>query len=591
MELVYLWVEEYKNIHRQGFNFSPRFRCDFKAEYDDEGNLKDNCKLIICDKENPDCKNIEECRDFCSEPYIKDFFGDNINVTAIVGKNGSGKSSVFELIIDSISTVSNKNYKALYVFHESDGHKLYGWNMADIENDLGLQLNKLGTTSSSGGGKIQPFDLAYLSLSPFLSNIDHLYNTIEESKNLVSIYNYRPDYENKTFNYRDFYLRMIPSIPILLDNEYIQKLFQFQGSPQYLVFHFNKSLEEYFGEEYQAIKKSAKLIHKSETKYWYEIELTNQQGFEDLEKLSNAVERQKAKFSEEKIKINDKLHKDEGKVDLREPSKSRETKYDPIHNEFHSKPDISDEESPQSRVNSARKDRIIINQKKLERINIEIDNLGSIGLNLDRRTGGKSIFYFSSGELVLLFYLGKLLELSKKEDELTLLIDENELFLHPDWQKKFLLFLVNIFSSSGYKRQVIIASHSPFLISDIPREYVIFLKDGKVDSGTAHSETFGANIHTLLSDSFFMSDGLMGEFAKNKIQEIMDFLNDKKKIEELSTKEEQIKEVIESIGEPFLKQKLLDMYYAKYKDESLKEARKKELLAQQRQIEEELRRL
>jgi len=24
MELVYLWVEDYKNIKRQGFNFSPR---------------------------------------------------------------------------------------------------------------------------------------------------------------------------------------------------------------------------------------------------------------------------------------------------------------------------------------------------------------------------------------------------------------------------------------------------------------------------------------------------------------------------------------------------------------------------------------
>ncbi len=25
MELVYLWVEKYKNIYGQGFNFSPRF--------------------------------------------------------------------------------------------------------------------------------------------------------------------------------------------------------------------------------------------------------------------------------------------------------------------------------------------------------------------------------------------------------------------------------------------------------------------------------------------------------------------------------------------------------------------------------------
>ena len=34
MELIYLWVEEYKNIHKQGFNFSGRYRC----EYDDVKN-------------------------------------------------------------------------------------------------------------------------------------------------------------------------------------------------------------------------------------------------------------------------------------------------------------------------------------------------------------------------------------------------------------------------------------------------------------------------------------------------------------------------------------------------------------------------
>ncbi len=54
MELVYLWVEEYKNIHNQGFNFSPRFSC----EYDDVEN-----ELSI--KENDD--------------YIENFFGENYN--------------------------------------------------------------------------------------------------------------------------------------------------------------------------------------------------------------------------------------------------------------------------------------------------------------------------------------------------------------------------------------------------------------------------------------------------------------------------------------------------------------------------------
>ena len=70
-----------------------------------------------------------------------------------------------------------------------------------------------------------------------------------------------------------------------------------------------------------------------------------------------------------------------------------------------------------------------------------------------------------------------------------------------------------------------------------------------------------------------MSDGLMGEFAKSKITEILDFLND---IEELKTiQEEQIKPIIESIGEDFLREKLLKMYNKKYtiksKDDEIEE--------------------
>ena len=32
MELVYLWVDEYKNIKKQGFNFSPRFECEYDED-------------------------------------------------------------------------------------------------------------------------------------------------------------------------------------------------------------------------------------------------------------------------------------------------------------------------------------------------------------------------------------------------------------------------------------------------------------------------------------------------------------------------------------------------------------------------------
>lgn len=97
MELVYLWVEEYKNIHKQGFNFSPQFNCEYNNE---------TKQLSI--NENDD--------------YIENFFGENINVTAIAGKNGGGKSSVLELIsflrFERINKITDK--RVICVFHNKE---------------------------------------------------------------------------------------------------------------------------------------------------------------------------------------------------------------------------------------------------------------------------------------------------------------------------------------------------------------------------------------------------------------------------------------------------------------------------------------
>ena len=118
MELVYLWVEEYKNIRNQGFNFSPRFECEFK----------DNV-LTICDKKKKECKNNE---------YLENFFGENINVTAIVGENGTGKSNVFEIII-TLLTAINKSVnesKAYMIFFKNDTYYYKTINMKKPNNEF-----------------------------------------------------------------------------------------------------------------------------------------------------------------------------------------------------------------------------------------------------------------------------------------------------------------------------------------------------------------------------------------------------------------------------------------------------------------------
>ena len=32
MQLVYLYIEKYKNIENQGFNFSSQYKCEYKNE-------------------------------------------------------------------------------------------------------------------------------------------------------------------------------------------------------------------------------------------------------------------------------------------------------------------------------------------------------------------------------------------------------------------------------------------------------------------------------------------------------------------------------------------------------------------------------
>ncbi len=108
MELVYLWVEEYKNIRNQGFNFSPRFECEFK-----------NGNLTICDKKKKECKNNES---------LENLFGKNINVAAIVGENGSGKSNIFEALLSDFMASSipiDENYKILTAFYKESENKFY----------------------------------------------------------------------------------------------------------------------------------------------------------------------------------------------------------------------------------------------------------------------------------------------------------------------------------------------------------------------------------------------------------------------------------------------------------------------------------
>ena len=160
---------------------------------------------------------------------------------------------------------------------------------------------------------------------------------------------------------------------------------------------------------------------------------------------------------------------------------------------------------------------------------------------------------------------------------INIMLDEVELYFHPDFQRKFIKYLLNYISKINLDRiegiNLCLITHSPFILSDIIDENILFLGDTVDDE----RRTFGANIYDLLADGFFLNDGFIGEFAENRIQEIIDYLNDKKIDRPVWFKnEKEVKLLIEKIGEPFLKKKLLEMFYNKFPNEFSLEEKNKE---------------
>ena len=148
-----------------------------------------------------------------------------------------------------------------------------------------------------------------------------------------------------------------------------------------------------------------------------------------------------------------------------------------------------------------------------------------------------------------------------------IIIDEGENYLHPNWQREYIKITTDFFQQifKNYKIQIILTSNSPFLISDIPKENIIFLKNSNgychVSKINNQSNTFVANIHTLLSNNFFMKKGLIGEFAKEKINYIIRFLKFVEKYKDnkrlkcyYSQKSIEFWQIHNIIGDDYLKQ-------------------------------------
>lgn len=155
---------------------------------------------------------------------------------------------------------------------------------------------------------------------------------------------------------------------------------------------------------------------------------------------------------------------------------------------------------------------------------------------------------FSDGEHQFIHTMGICLLL--KDRRSLLLLDEPETHFNPSWRAKFIKILNDSITAGNPKdlpngnfnvhflKDVLLTSHSPFIISDcLPDNVVLFEKDGKGDTTAKKAselgiDTYGTSVN-LLTNRIFKNKETIGTYAMSKLKEFKKRFDGNERTEDL----------------------------------------------------------
>lgn len=181
-------------------------------------------------------------------------------------------------------------------------------------------------------------------------------------------------------------------------------------------------------------------------------------------------------------------------------------------------------------------------------------------------SGEKQLIYAMSAVVYQLHHLNSAGEGKIQYSCAYLVFDEVDLYFHPEYQRKLVDYILRVIDKLNLNKikniNIMLATHSPFVLSDLPKNNILYLERGRDVSDTVDGNTLGANINDALANSFFLKQGFIGEYAKKKIKSMLEDLQVNKSITEAKWKEYEI--LINNVGDPYL-QKQLMMVYTKHR--------------------------
>ena len=548
MALIALVIKQYNEFFKnQIFNFSDDYKVDFNFETNE----------LKIDK-NPD--------------YIENFYGEYIyNISPIVGINGTGKTTVLNIISDyspdKFEQDPDNQYFFLFELEKQEDKVRFkvssnnlsvatlqeGWGRTFFRDQDGSFVNDSGYYDGTQ-------NILYVSLlnrgrgflryrttlnQEGLAMFIHSYLWLSDRNIISSVLSCSLEIES-------YGLKLIPS------------------GIKAIGFLIYKSIYNIFYDEVEFIKKFLSEFLLSECKKYLEEDVSDYEStgrilLEEIVKELDKNNGNKPKDENRKdtkqyvktiINIVDILKK------IRENGSLIEDYYYSILLKY-SNNNRSLFEELNDRLFQHTKSKELVNEF-CYKLNQKIDNYSVLKEtpNYHMSTGeGNLIEIFSRVYSYLVMY-------EKNAEDIILLVDELETGMHLEWSRRLIKILNKNLSEileterREKKIQLIFTTHSPYMLSDIKSGNVIMIEKNQetgYSEGKVLQNTFAKNIQEIMKENLI--DNIYGDFALEKINSMIEILNGEEVQE--GNEEELLKE-IHLISEPLLRNKLLEMYDKKY---------------------------